>query len=213
MKLRLVLAVFLSMLFSGCASITYHRTDAAAGDTKITEIARAPSAVKPVGILPPAKLTKLVIDGKASPVFVQGDVESRFELLELTGKKDQPFTINIVASCDCFGFSKRAMAPVTYLLDGTGKVVVNEQPEKPVNDVYYKMSKTLQGTFPADGVYYVAVVADYHGARNVRVGDAVGYVGGAEFKLPIYQYPTGSAMVIWVLPKGAAKDAAKDPAK
>ncbi len=205
MKMRVLLVVFLSLLFSGCASVTYQRMEGAA-DKKINDIAQASAAVKPVGILKPVTLTKLVITEKASPVFAQGEVESRFEVLQLTGQKDHRFRIDIMAMCDCLGFSKRSMAPVTYLLDSTGAAITKEVAEMPPESEWYKMRKTLQGKFPADGTYYLAIVADYHGGRDVRVGDAIGYIGGVEaFRKTIYQYPTGSALVKWFEPKEAAK--------
>jgi hypothetical protein len=207
MKTRLLLVLTSVLLFAGCAGVPVtdlKRTEGFA-DKKISDISNAPKVMKPVGALAFGKVVKISLDDKLSPVFTQDGVDSRFELLEVIGKKDQPFLINVVAECDCLGFAKKSVAPIAYLLDSTGTVVVHETPnERPEADLMYKMFKTLRGKFPADGTYYVAVVADYHGARNVRVGDAVGYIGFIPFKKAIYQYPTGVVYLGWIEEKKAA---------
>lgn len=207
MKNRLPLVLLSVLLFAGCAGVPVtdlKRTEGFA-DKKISAIADAPKVMKPVGVLALGKVVKITLDEKISPVFTQDAVDSRFELVELVGKKDQPFSINVVAECDCLGFAKKAVAPVAYLLDSSGAVVAQETPnERPVDDVLYKMFKTVKGKFPADGSYYLAVVADYHGARSVRVGDAVGYIGFVPIKKAIYQYPTGLVYIGWVAEQKAA---------
>lgn len=200
MKLRLLLVLSIGLLFAGCGAMPtdMKRTEGFA-DKKITDISSAPKIMKPVGALVPGKPVKITLDEKLSPVFAQGEVNSRFELLEVAGKKDQPYAIDVVARCSCFGFSKRAVHPVGYLLNESGAVVAQETPNaRTEGDAFYKMVTSLRGSFPADGTYFVAVVADYHGERKVRVGDAIGYAAGSEFRLPIYQYPTGDVVVSWL---------------
>jgi len=204
MKIRLLFVLSFGLLIAGCAGLPVtdlKRTDSYA-DKKISEISSAPTVMKPVGTLILDHAFKITLDDKRSPIFTQDGVDSRFELLEVAGKKDQPFTINVVAMCDCLGFAKKAVAPVVYLLNSSGAVVGKETPnERPEKDTLYKMFKTLKGSFPADGTYIVAVVADYHGARDVRVGDAIGYIGLIPFKVAIYQYPRGDVLVSWVAEK------------
>lgn len=206
-KYCLPLALFSVLLFAGCSVVPVtdlKRTEGFA-DKKISDITNAPKLIKPVGTLTLGKVVKITVDKKMSPVLVQGAVDSRFELVEVDGKKDQPFMINVVASCTCLGFAKKSIAPIAYLLDNSGTIVAQELPNKrPVDDQFYKMRKRLKGKFPADGRYYVAVVADYHGGRNVRVGDAVGYLGFVPIKKTIYQYPTGDVFLGWVTEQTAA---------
>ncbi|MDP1635875.1 MAG: hypothetical protein Q8L69_14490 [Gallionellaceae bacterium] len=197
---RLVSILTAAFILAGCASVPVtdlKRTDAH-GDKRISDIASATKVMKPVGSLAYGKVVKITLDNKMSPILTQDAVDSRFELVEVAGKKDQPYTINVVASCDCLGFAKKSVAPVAYLLDAAGVVVAQEVPnERTEDDILYRMFKSLKGKFPADGIYYVAVVADYHGGRNIRVGDAVGYIGFIPFKKAIYQYPTGDVFLGW----------------
>lgn len=202
MQTRFLLVLASSLLFVGCVPVTDLKRTEGFADKKISEISGAPKVMKPVGALVAGKVVKITLDDKLSPVLAQDGVDSRFELLEVTGKKDQPFSMNIVAGCDCLGFAKKSVNPVAYLLDNTGAVVARETPnERPEDDTQYKMFKTMKGKFPSDGTYFVAVVADYHGARDVRVGDAVGYIGVVPIKKAIYQYPTGDVYVSWIAEK------------
>lgn len=194
-RLTSLLALLLvPLVLAACATPQVRGTDD--GDRIFESMPAALSALKPTGELSPGGSARLVITEKKSPLLKQGGLNHRFELLELKGRKDQPFIFTTLAVCDCLGFRKWAVAASVSLLDQNGQSIATDSPGRD------PQSRQLTGVFPADARYYLLVVADrtFEGRRMGSV-TATGMSGLPIMDIAMTVHATGDVIVQWIAPK------------
>lgn len=184
-----ILAV--SLVLSGCAGIV--RTDNA-GDKKYSDVKAAKLDTKAIGEVNYGDFKNIKISAN-SPSIDSASLKGRYEVVSVHGEKDKPFEITVAGICDCLGFRKWSIVPFSYLVDETGNTVSTGKFATP-------NVQLLAGTFPADGNYYVLIVAD-----SVSAGKGVGEVyaglmaGGIykpdAFTISMTSHPTGIVQVNW----------------
>lgn len=184
----------LALIVASCAAPQLRATDD--GERVFESIPAALAALSPTGTLSPGASTKLVISEKKSPSLKQGRLNNRFEILEVNGRKGQPFIFTTLAVCDCLGFRKWAVFAAPSLVDQTGQVVAHDKPG------YAPEMRTIDGVFPEDGRYYLVVVADrkFEGSEMGQIA-ATGLTGLPIMGIPLTVHPTGDLIVQWIATK------------
>lgn len=192
MKKIFTILAFISFV-SGCASVAT-RTDNAS-DKKYTSVQAAVQETTALTNLIKGKTKGIQIKSE-SPYMLSNETSGRFEVVQLQGTKDEPFTIIANAKCDCWGFRKWSVMPIIYVTDNSGNVIVkNATPGSSVN--------VIQGTFPQDGKYSVLIGADEKSeGRVARTEQAsIAFANGIyipnAFTVAIKSHPTGDVDVTW----------------
>lgn len=160
MKKRLfILSLSLSALLAGCAGIARNED---ASTQVFREVRAAALSIKAIGAVERGQSNTLKI-GSGSPSLQSQDTAGRFEIVSINGEKQRAFKLSVTGLCDCTGFRKWTVAPLAYLVDGSGNVISRLDSLGPTVVV-------LNGTFPYDGVYKLVVVADSTRA-DAKVGE------------------------------------------
>lgn len=188
------IVLLLSFLLAACAAPQQRASND--GGRLFESLQAAQLALKPTGEIAVGGAARLMIDEKKSPLLKQGGVNNRFEILELNGSKGQRFTFTTVSVCDCLGFRKWAVFAASSVLDAQGEVIATDSPGRD------PQTRQIDGVFPADGRYYLFVVADrtFEGRPMGQVS-ATGPTGLPLFDIPITVHATGDVIVKWVAQK------------
>jgi len=126
---------------------------------------------------------------QSDPIFAFPDYLSNYKIFSFSGDIDDKFQIKVWSSCDCLGFDKRILVPVTYVFDETGKVIDYEVvgAKSDIGHIFYKVI----GSFESSSKLFLFV-----GADNSRVGKTMG---------------TGEAMVDGYKPTGIIVRSTSNP--
>jgi hypothetical protein len=185
--------IALGVLFSfltGCA--TFKRTE-----NLSSSIYQDPSvaslAVKPIGEVTYGHFVNFDISEDLSPSLSRlGGGKNLFEVIEVDGKKGQPFHFVVSSICDCIGFSKTAVLPVGIMFDKTGGLIAKSVAEP------NPMLSEMKGTFPYTGPFRLLVIADAK-HEGEKIGDANGFLPGTiPFSVPIKISVDGKVQVEWL---------------
>jgi hypothetical protein len=187
MRSVLLALVTTSALLSGCAGIV--RSDPAS-EKVYRDVSSAVLNTRPIGHVDHGSAQNVKI-GDQSPSLDADSIKGRFEIVTVRGEMGKKFEINSAAVCDCFGFRKYSVVPVSFLADTTGRVVFKADGSS---------SQTLKGVFPADGTYHLVIVADKSKA-GFRIGEikaGLAYPSGFKpdvLTIPMTGHPTGLVRV------------------
>lgn len=128
--------------------------------------------------------------GPGAPVVRLEQGKSYYRLYRVT-PKDGALHLKVTSYCACFGYDKRVVIPVVYVLTKAGSVIA------PLPDGYESsqegahgftpLSVTLDVTVPGADAAYALVAAD-----NSRMGDSINRINVANFmQLDIAAVPAG----------------------
>jgi hypothetical protein len=179
------------LVLSGCAGVV--RTDNA-GDKKYSDVKAAKLDTKAIGEVNYGDFKNIKISAN-SPSIDSASLKGRYEVVSVHGEKDKSFEITVAGICDCLGFRKWSIVPFSYLVDEAGNTVSTGKFAAP-------NVQLLSGSFPADGNYYVLIVADSTSAGR-RVGEVyAGLMSGGVYKpdafaVSMTSHPTGIVQVNW----------------
>lgn len=187
---KVVSSVILVSLLAGCA--TFKRTENLSSSLYKSP-AEASLAVKPIGKAIYGDFVNFNINEDLSPSLSRPDGgKNYFEVIEVDGKKDQPFDFVVASICDCLGFSKTTVLPEALLFGQTGTLIA-----KAVR-VPNPVAKEMKGTFPYTGAYRMLVIADA-AHEGEKISEAEGYLPGAiPFGIPMTISVDGKVQVNWL---------------
>lgn len=190
MRLKRILCLTLAITLAGCVPFM---TESRNGkfDTVFSDIVEAAKTVPPLITMKKGQDTPIKISTEKSPKLKRDNATDSFEVVSLTGKKDEAFTIQLGAICDCLGFRKWSAVPVPLLISPNGTQVTFSQEGETT-------AKIIRGTFPMDGEYKLIVIADTS-LNNRVVGRAMGYDPAtySQFSVSITAHPEGTVIVWW----------------
>lgn len=185
MKFKLFF-VLLSLLLASCASVK--RTESATVEV-YPDVKAAAVQTKPIVNLKYGDFVNINIQN-ISPSVKGLTSANKFEIVGIEGRAGEHFSIMVGSICDCLGFRKWAVYPITHLLKENGDLVASEKIENP-------KLRSLTGVFPETGRYKIVVVAD-SANEGKKLSDIAAYIGGVGlFTIPEKAHPTGLVQVNW----------------
>lgn len=189
--MKLFVTVTLSaclILLTGCAGIARSHS---AGDKTFTDVRSAKLGTESIGKVEYGEAKNIRVSSD-SPSINSDSLKGRFEVVSVHGEKGQPFSITVAGVCDCLGFRKWSVVPISFLLDASGNTVA-------VGKFATTFAQGLNGVFPETGEFYVMLVADSESegktVGELRTGLSLpgGYVPG--FSMSMDSHPTGIVQV------------------
>lgn len=166
MKILKITSLAAILLLGGCASIV--RSQSAANQT-YSSVQSIDAKRLSIGEIEQGAGRNLRISLE-SPFLNSDQAEGRFEVVTLSGKKGDEYSISLTSLCDCLGFKKWVVVPRPFLQDGHGQIIgqwrhVNQDVQRST------------GVFQENGPYYLLIVADST-SEGKKVGDIYGSIAG-----------------------------------
>jgi len=123
------------------------------------------------------------------PVMKFANFTSAYKLFSFYMDKQDSFEIEVISFCDCLGFYKHILAPISYVFDKNGNNIAQKVVRR-TNGGVGTISLHLSGKAPLAGQYYLLTAAD-----NSNPGKIVSKEGFSLLGVTYVPIPTGVSVV------------------
>lgn len=196
---KIIVVIFLGSLVSGCATTglaDYAKLEGLKADKVATTTLQMINSNNVESFINRQEFSTEI--RQWDPVAQFDRYRSHFRIYKFHANQGERYEVNLRSLCQCGGFAKRILYPITMLIDSKGNIINDSPSTLKIENASWSLPMNvhsiLNGQLEESGTYYVVVAAENQSVAK-QVSRTRGFIvtSGvfAIIGMPVVSHPTG----------------------